>query len=83
MHVLVFVVWFGVVLGAAGWVVAGPPRVVRRGHPPTTFGTYPRGGCARVLIVDGLILFMFERVGIPVQRTADREGVPWPLRTDP
>jgi hypothetical protein len=33
--------------------------VVHRGHPPTTFGTYPSGGCARVLIVYGLVIFMF------------------------
>jgi len=30
--------------------------VVHRGHPPTTLGTYPSGGCARVIIVYGLIV---------------------------
>lgn len=30
--------------------------VVHRGHPPTTLGTYPSGGCARVIIVYGLVV---------------------------
>ncbi|RLV47611.1 phosphatase PAP2 family protein [Nocardioides mangrovicus] len=33
--------------------------VVHRGHPPTTLGTFPSGGCARVLIVYGLVLYLF------------------------
>lgn len=124
--------------------------VVHRGHPPTTFGTYPSGGCARVLVVYGLIIFMFiewfwprrrrawaagaglltvlwsiqayarlnnlehwvtdvvggtvfglmalavaiscvriylqpgpELARAPAPRAVTREGVPWPLRTDP
>jgi hypothetical protein len=32
-------------------------KVVDRGHPPTTMGTWPSGGCARLLIVYGLIIF--------------------------
>jgi hypothetical protein len=32
-------------------------KVVDRGHPPTTHGTWPSGGCARLLIVYGLIIF--------------------------
>jgi hypothetical protein len=32
-------------------------KVVDRGHPPTTLGTWPSGGCARLLIVYGLIIF--------------------------
>jgi hypothetical protein len=32
-------------------------KVVDRGHPPTTMGTWPSGGCARLLIVYGLIMF--------------------------
>lgn len=30
-------------------------RVVDRGHPPTDLGTYPSGGCARVLLTFGTI----------------------------
>jgi PAP2 superfamily protein len=32
--------------------------VVHRGHPPTTFGTYPSGGCARVMVVYGTIIVL-------------------------
>jgi hypothetical protein len=32
-------------------------KVVDRGHPPTTLGSWPSGGCARLLIVYGLIIF--------------------------
>jgi hypothetical protein len=35
--------------------------VVHRGHPPTTLGTFPSGGCARVLVVYGLIAFFVAR----------------------
>lgn len=35
--------------------------VVARGHPPTTLGSYPSGGCARVIIVYGLIVFFLLR----------------------
>jgi hypothetical protein len=35
--------------------------IVDRGHPPTTLGTWPSGGCARVLIVYGLIVFLALR----------------------
>ncbi len=31
--------------------------MVDRGHPPTTLGTWPSGGCARVTIIYGLIIF--------------------------
>jgi membrane-associated phospholipid phosphatase len=31
--------------------------MVHRGHPPTTLGTYPSGGCARLISVYGVILF--------------------------
>lgn len=34
---------------------------VDRGHPPTTLGSYPSGGCARVIIVYGLIVFFVLR----------------------
>jgi membrane-associated phospholipid phosphatase len=32
--------------------------LVNRGHPPTTLGSWPSGGCARVMIVYGLIIFL-------------------------
>ncbi len=32
--------------------------VVDRGHPPTTHGTWPSGGCARVVLVYGLIVVL-------------------------
>ncbi|MFC8619297.1 phosphatase PAP2 family protein [Micromonospora purpureochromogenes] len=33
-------------------------RVVDRGHPPTDLGTYPSGGCARVLLTFGTIVLL-------------------------
>lgn len=36
--------------------------IVDRGHPPTTLGTYPSGGCARLIAVYGVIvLLVLER----------------------
>ena len=35
--------------------------VVDRGHPPTTLGTWPSGGCARVILVYGLIVYFILR----------------------
>ena len=35
--------------------------VVDRGHPPTTLGSFPSGGCARVVLVYGLIVFLVLR----------------------
>jgi hypothetical protein len=35
--------------------------VVDRGHPPTTLGTWPSGGCARVILVYGLIVYFSLR----------------------
>ena len=35
--------------------------VVDRGHPPTTLGSYPSGGCARVIVIYGLIAFFLLR----------------------
>lgn len=32
--------------------------VVHRGHPPTTHGTYPSGGCGRVLVIYGMVIFL-------------------------
>lgn len=33
-------------------------RLVDRGHPPTTKGTWPSGGCARLLVVAGVIALL-------------------------
>jgi membrane-associated phospholipid phosphatase len=33
-------------------------NAVHRGHPPTTLGTYPSGGVARIIAVYGLIAFL-------------------------
>lgn len=35
--------------------------VVHRGHPPTTLGTWPSGGCARLILVYGLVVFLYQR----------------------
>lgn len=35
--------------------------VVDRGHPPTTLGSFPSGGCARVILIYGLIVFFLLR----------------------
>lgn len=35
--------------------------VVDRGHPPTTLGSYPSGGCARVILVYGLVVVLALR----------------------
>jgi membrane-associated phospholipid phosphatase len=37
-------------------------KVVNRGHPPTTHGTWVSGGCARLLIVYGLVILLTLRV---------------------
>jgi membrane-associated phospholipid phosphatase len=37
-------------------------KVVNRGHPPTTLGTWVSGGCARLLIVYGLVMLLTLRV---------------------
>lgn len=34
---------------------------VHRGHPPTTLGTYPSGGTARLMVVYGLAIFLLLR----------------------
>ena len=31
---------------------------IDRGHPPTTLGTYPSGGCARLLCTVGVMIFL-------------------------
>jgi PAP2 superfamily len=35
--------------------------VVHRGHPPTTMGTWPSGGMARLIVVYGLIIYFVVR----------------------
>lgn len=36
--------------------------VVRRGHPPTTLGSYPSGGMARIMVFYGLFVFFVLRL---------------------
>lgn len=33
-------------------------KVVARGHPPTTLGSFPSGGCARLIAIYGVILYV-------------------------
>ena len=73
--------WMPVVLIAAAFFVekyvqAGLARVVDRGHPPTTMGTYPSGGCARLISIYGTILFLALRTWRP---TPVVQGVLWTL----
>ena len=42
--------------------------VIHRGHPPTTLGTYPSGGCGRLLSIYGLILFLVLHYWRPGRR---------------
>ncbi|WP_345506507.1 phosphatase PAP2 family protein [Terrabacter aeriphilus] len=42
--------------------------VVDRGHPPTTLGSFPSGGCARVVLIYGLIVFLVLRWRSPGRR---------------
>ena len=47
--------------------------IVDRGHPPTTLGTYPSGGCARLISIYGVILFLVLerlRIGRPARAAA-------------
>lgn len=62
--------WAPVLLISAAFVVekyvqGGLGRVVARGHPPTTHGTYPSGGCARLLSMYGTILYLALRTWRP------------------
>jgi len=43
--------------------------IVDRGHPPTTLGTYPSGGCARLLGIYGAILFLILELSQSGRRT--------------
>lgn len=50
--------------------------IVDRGHPPTTLGTYPSGGCARLISVYGVILFLVLELARAGRRT---RAVAWTL----
>jgi membrane-associated phospholipid phosphatase len=43
--------------------------IVDRGHPPTTLGTYPSGGCARLISMYGVILFLILELTRAGRRT--------------
>jgi membrane-associated phospholipid phosphatase len=43
--------------------------IVDRGHPPTTLGTYPSGGCARLVSIYGVILFLILELTRAGRRT--------------
>ena len=62
--------WVPVVVIAAAFVVekyvqSGLGKVVHRGHPPTTYGSYPSGGCARLISMYGTILYFALRAWRP------------------
>jgi hypothetical protein len=62
--------WVPVLVIAAAFVVekyvaAGLGKDVLRGHPPTTHGTYPSGGCARLISIYGTILYLAIRTWRP------------------
>lgn len=62
--------WVPVVVIAAAFVLekyvqSGLGKVVLRGHPPTTHGTYPSGGCARLMSMYGTILYLTLRTWRP------------------
>lgn len=61
--------FLGYVIEKYGQIVL--KTVVDRGHPPTTLGTWPSGGCARVIIIYGLIVYLGIRVSRP------RSGLAW------
>ncbi len=46
--------------GTEKYIQTALSRVVDRGHPPTTLGTYPSGGCARLLAVWGVSLVLIS-----------------------
>lgn len=58
--------WVPVLAIAASFVVefylqGALALVVHRGHPPTTLGTWPSGGCARLVSMYGLIFWLYLR----------------------
>jgi membrane-associated phospholipid phosphatase len=50
--------------------------IVDRGHPPTTLGTYPSGGCARLISIYGVILLLVLELTRAGRRT---RTVTWTL----
>lgn len=46
-------------------------HLAHRGHPPTTLGTYPSGGCARLVLTWGLIAYLLL---IPRKKTRSWQG---------
>lgn len=71
--------WVPLVVFASGYALEKYVQiilqtVVHRGHPPTTHGTYPSGGCARVLIVYGLVVFAVVLWRWPQSRRAWTTG---------
>lgn len=62
--------WVPVVMIGAAFVVekylqSGLGKVVHRGHPPTSYGTYPSGGCARLMSMYGTVLYFAIRTWRP------------------
>jgi membrane-associated phospholipid phosphatase len=51
-------VLIGTVVVTQKYVQSGLAKIVDRGHPPTTLGTYPSGGCARTIAIFGVIAFV-------------------------
>ncbi|MCU1616359.1 MAG: putative lipid phosphate phosphatase YodM [Frankiales bacterium] len=48
----------GSVIIVQKYAQTGLAKIVDRGHPPTTLGTYPSGGCARTVVIYGTIMFL-------------------------
>ncbi|HEV7932294.1 MAG TPA: phosphatase PAP2 family protein [Actinomadura sp.] len=48
----------GSVILVQKYAQTGIAKIVDRGHPPTTLGTYPSGGCARTIVIYGSIVFL-------------------------
>lgn len=52
-------------------------KVVARGHPPTTLGTFPSGGCARLIAIYGAVLYLV----LVTRGGAHRAGRRWLFAT--
>jgi membrane-associated phospholipid phosphatase len=48
----------GTVIIVQKFAQAGVGKIVDRGHPPTTLGTFPSGGCSRAFAIFGVVLFL-------------------------
>ncbi|MGH3392708.1 MAG: phosphatase PAP2 family protein [Actinomadura sp.] len=48
----------GTVIVVQKYAQAGVGKIVDRGHPPTTLGTFPSGGCSRAIAIFGVIVFL-------------------------